>query len=91
MLRKVGIPLLALAGVLSAAIPTVSIARDRDDHHETFRGRDDWHVRGDRDRVGIGVYTTPVPVPVPAPAPAPAGYYDQYGVWHPYAYPQYGY
>lgn|SRR5215469_2222940 len=96
MLRKLGIPVLALAAALTAVVPTVSMARDRDDHHENFRGRDDRHERGDRDRdrddrwrSGVGVYSAPAPVAVPAPAPA--GYYDQYGVWHPYAYTPYGY
>jgi hypothetical protein len=38
----------------------------------------------------VGVYVAPTIV---APAPAANGYYDQYGVWHAYAYyPQpYGY
>jgi hypothetical protein len=89
--RKLGIPALALAAVLTAAVPGVTFARDRGDHHEVFRGREGW--RGDRgwdrdhDRgwnFGLGFYAAPVPVPVPAPAPA--GYYDQFGVWHPYYY-----
>ena len=97
MLRKLGIPILAMAAALAAAVPSVSLARDRDDHAEGFR-RD---VRGDRDHdrrswdFRTRTYAVPAPVPVPVPAPAPAaGYYDQYGVWHPYAaYPNgyYGY
>jgi hypothetical protein len=100
MLRKLGIPILAMAAALAVAVPSVTIARDRDDHrgddhHEAVRR--DFH--GDRDRfrggwnIGVGVYPAPVPVPV-APPPAPSGYYDQYGVWHPYVtYPNgyYGY
>ena len=94
MTKKIKIPALALAAALTATIPAVSMARDRDDHHEAVRGRDDRDFRWDRghDRggwnVGLGVYADPVPVPVatPVPAPAPTGYYDQYGVWHPYAY-----
>jgi hypothetical protein len=89
MLRKLGIPVLALAAVLMASIPAISMARDREDHHADVRARNDWHDR-DGLHLGIGVYTTPVPAPVPAPAPTPAGYYDQFGIWHPYAYPQYG-
>ena len=98
MLRRLGIPALALAAALSAAVPGVTMARDRDDHREAFQGnaevrdrdfdhdRDRDHDRDwDRDRgrwnLGFGVYGAPVP----APAPSPAGYYDQYGTWHPYA------
>lgn len=55
-----------------------------DEHFERgFRGDDG---RGyDRGfNVGVGVYAAPAPVPA-------NGYYDQYGVWHPYGYyDQYG-
>jgi hypothetical protein len=90
MLRKLGIPVLAIAAALAAAVPSVSMARDRDDHHEAVRR--DFHSDHDRFRGGwnVGIYAAPAPV-VPAPAPAPAGYYDQYGVWHPYAVYPYGY
>lgn len=90
MLKKLGIPTLALAMGLAVAAPAVTLARGRDDnrgrgveHHEVYRGRDDRGWRGgDRGRFnfGFGVYA----------APAPAGYYDQYGIWHPYVYGPYG-
>ncbi len=90
MLKRFGISTLALA----VAAPTVTLARDKDDHrggdsnrHEVYRGRDrdDQHFRGnDRFNFGVGAYAAPAPVV--APAPPAAGYYDQYGVWHPYAY-----
>lgn len=97
MLKKFGLSTLALAAALAVAVPTVSLAADRGgdhrggrdfDRHEDVR-RDD-HVRGRG--FGVGVYVAPTIV-APAPAPAANGYYDQYGVWHPYAYyPQpYGY
>jgi len=68
----------------------MTLAADRNDHRG---GRDFDHrvvVRG-RDRggfnLGLGFYAAPVPVP----APAAAGYYDQFGVWHPYGfYDQFG-
>jgi hypothetical protein len=97
MLKKLGISTMALAAALVVATPGVSLARDRDDHrggerHEIYRGRDGWRGRDwDRDRHGWSFgfgYAAPVPVPVPAPA---AGYYDQFGVWHPYAYYPNGY
>lgn len=80
MLKRFGISTMALAAALAVATPAVSLARDRDDHrggehHEFYRGRD-----GDHDRRGWGFgfgYTAPVPAP---------GYYDQFGVWHPYTY-----
>jgi len=83
---------MALAAGLAVAAPGVSLARDRDDHrgghHEVYRGREGWRNRDwDHDRRGWSLgfgYTAPVPVPV-APAPA-TGYYDQFGVWHPYNY-----
>ena len=84
---------MALAAALAVASPAVSLARDRDDHrggehHEVYRGRDGRDRGWDRDRgwgFGFGYNAVPVPVPTPAPAPA-AGYYDQFGVWHPYSY-----
>jgi hypothetical protein len=88
MVKRLGISTIALAAILAAAVPGVSLARDRDDHrggehHEVYRGHDRWRDRDwDRGRgssLGFG-YTAPVPVPVPAAA----GYYDQFGVWHPY-------
>jgi len=88
MSKRLGISTMALAAILAAAVPGVSLARDRDDHrggehHEVYRGHDRWRDRDwDRGRgssLGFG-YTAPVPVP----APAPAGYYDQFGVWHSY-------
>lgn len=94
MLKRLGIPTLALATAMAVAAPTVTLARDRDDHRggdfgrqESFRGRDDHDARfrgGDRFNFGVGIYA-PAPV-IPAPGPAAAGYYDQYGVWHPYGY-----
>ena len=94
MLKRFGIPTLALATVLAVAAPTVTLARDRDDHrggdfdrHEVFHSRDDHEARRRGLNFGVGVYAAPAPVITPAPAPA--GYYDQYGVWHPYTY--YGY
>jgi len=102
MLQKLGMKTLALAAALAAAVPGVTLARDHDnfrgrgpEHHEVYRGdwghRDrDWdHDRG-RWGFGFGVYTAPTPVPVPVPSPAANGYYDQYGVWHPYN-PYYSY
>jgi len=103
MLKRFGIPALALASALAIAAPTVTLAADRGGErggHEVarqdFRGRGDDHFdRGDRhfdrdDRgrfnFGVGFYANPVPVPVPVPAPVPSGYYDQYGIWHPYGY-----
>jgi hypothetical protein len=98
MLKRFGITTFALATALAVAAPTVTLARDRDDHRggdvgrqEAFRGRDDrgghfqdrddrdWGFRGgNRFNFGVGVYS--------APAPAAGGYYDQFGVWHPYGY-----
>ena len=100
MLKRFGIPSLALATLMAVAAPTITLARDRDDRgggrdfdrHDVVRDRDH-DRRSDRDdrfHFGVGVYTAPAPVIAPAPVPAPAaGYYDQYGVWHPYEY--YGY
>jgi hypothetical protein len=99
MLKKLGISTMALAAALAVAAPGVSLARDRDDHrggahHEVYRGHQagrDRHWDHDRDwdrrgwSFGFG-YTAPVPVPAPAP-----GYYDQFGVWHPYPYGYFGY
>ena len=92
MLKRMGISAVALAAALAVAMPAVSLARDRDDHRggehrEVYRGHDGWRDRdGDRDRHGWGFgLGFAVPVPVPARAPA-AGYYDQFGVWHPYTY-----
>jgi hypothetical protein len=91
MLKKLGISTMALAAALAVAAPGVSLARDRDDHrggehHEVYRGHEGWRDRDwDHDRRGWSFgfgYTAPAPV-VPAPA---AGYYDQFGVWHAYAY-----
>jgi hypothetical protein len=60
--------------------------------HEVIR-HDDRVWGGDRFGFGVGIYAAPAPV-VPAPvvtAPAAPGYYDQFGVWHPYGYyDQYG-
>jgi len=91
MLKRLGISTMVLAAALAVATPAVSLARDRDDHrggehHESYRGHDrdrdhDWD-RGRGWSFGFG-YTAPVPAPAPAPA---AGYYDQYGAWHPYSY-----
>jgi hypothetical protein len=103
MFKKLGITTLALAAALAVAAPTVTLARDRDDHH--FRGeerhevrRDVRHDRDDRyDRFrssgtrfnfGVGVYAAPRAY---APAPAATGYYDQFGNWHAYGfYDQWG-
>ena len=88
MFKKLGIPTLALATAMAVAAPTVTLARDRDDHRggdvgrqEALRGRDDrggGFRGGNRFNFGVGFYS--------APAPAASGYYDQYGVWHPYGY-----
>jgi hypothetical protein len=101
MLKRLGIPVLALAA-LTTIVPAVGMARDRDDHRggerqEAYRGHDDDRVRDrdwdrDHDRrgwnAGFGFNTAPVP----APAPVANGYYDQYGNWHPYVnYGRYGY
>ena len=79
MLKRFGIPALALASVLAIAAPTVTLAADRGGQ------------RFDRDdrggfNFGLGFYADPTPVPVPVPVPALSGYYDQYGIWHPYGY-----
>ena len=93
MLKKLGISTLALAAALAVATPAVSLARDRDDHrggerHEVYRGHDGWRGRDwDRDRHG---WSFGFGYAAPAPAP-PAGYYDQFGVWHPYTYYPNGY
>jgi hypothetical protein len=96
MLKRLGLSTLALAAAMAVAVPTASMAAERNDHrgrdfngrdndrHERVepRGRDDWRFRGgDRARVGVGFgfYNT-------APAPAANGYYDRFGVWHPYGY-----
>jgi hypothetical protein len=102
MLRRFGIPTLALTAALAVAAPTVTLARDRDDHrggntnsHESFHGRDNRSFDRDDRRVdrddhsrfnfGAGFYRGPVP------AQAASGFYDQYGVWHPYGfYDQFG-
>src|SRR5579884_986187 len=88
MLKRFGLSTLALATALAVAAPVMSMARDRDDihgrdadRHELYvpRGRDwDHDRRGVNFGVGVNV--------VPTPAPAVNGYYDQYGVWHPYGY-----
>ena len=112
MLKRFGIPVLALASALAIAAPTMSFARDsrgggearggREVARQDFRGgdndrhfdrddrqfdRDDRGFYGDRDdRFNFGFYANPVPVPVPTPTPYANGYYDQYGIWHPYSY-----
>ena len=97
MLKRFGLPTLALATAMAVAAPTVTLARDRDDHRGGDAGRHevvrrDFHGDHDRDfrggrgiNFGLGFYSAPAPVVAPAPAPA-TGYYDQYGVWHPYGY-----
>ena len=120
MMKRLGIPALALASVLAMAAPNLTLAAERGNQRgggnevarQDFRGgnneargnqnfdrgrqdfnrggqnfdRDDRHFdRDDRGgNWGVGVYTAPAPVI--APAPAAAGYYDQFGVWHPYGY-----
>ncbi len=103
MLKRFGIPALALASVLAITAPTVTLAADRGGERggrevarQDFRGRGDDHFdrggrRFDRDdrggfNFGVGFYADPTPVPIPVPVPAPSGYYDQYGIWHPYGY-----
>ena len=88
MLKKLGFKTMALAAGLAVAAPTISLARDRDDfrgrnveRNERFerRDRDDRGFR-DRDdrRFNFRYYA--------APAPAANGYYDRFGVWHPYGF-----
>jgi len=79
MFKKLGISTLALAAALAVAAPTASFARDRDDHRDRGRREVIVHRDTDRFRFGVGIV-----------APA-AGYYDQFGVWHPYGfYDQFG-
>jgi hypothetical protein len=93
MLKRFRIPTLALAASMAVAVPTFTFARDRGEsrgHEQAFRGRefhegheDRWRGEGFRrgySNLGFGVYAAP------APAPGANGYYDQYGVWHPYGY-----
>jgi hypothetical protein len=85
MLKKLGISTLALAATLAVAAPTASFARDRDDHRgdrrEVIEHRDHDGDRFVRDRghdgfrFGVGFNAAPA-----------AGYYDQFGVWHPYGF-----
>jgi hypothetical protein len=85
MLKKLGFKTMALAAGLAVAAPTISLARDRDDfrgrnvdRHERFERRD----RDDR-RFNLRFYS--------APTRRSDGYYDRYGVWHPYGfYDRYG-
>jgi hypothetical protein len=93
MLKRFGIPALALAGVMALASPAVTLAAGRDDHrgrggfeqNERFRDRDDHGARFDHRggfNFGVGIYAPPAPA---------NGYYDQFGVWHPYGfYDQFG-
>jgi hypothetical protein len=89
MLKRFGLKTLGLAAILAMAVPTLSVAAERGDHGRGDRGfevhgrdydhHEVYHVdRDHRGGFGIGIYA--------APAPAPAGYYDQFGVWHPYGY-----
>ena len=92
MLKKLGISTLALAAAMAVATPAATFARDRGDHGRGFERHDygrTYERRDFRDHapvfrdyvrpsVGFGVYVNP--------APAANGYYDQYGVWHPYGY-----
>ena len=84
MLRKLGIPTLAVAAALAMTAPAATFARDRDDHrgrsverHEEFRGHEFRAYDHDRGHFnfGVGIYA--------APAPAASGFYDRFGVWHP--------
>lgn len=91
MLKRFGIPALALASALAIAAPSVTFARGRDDYRGSGRDFDRHVVVRDRDHrggfnFGLGFYADPTPVPVPVPVPAPSGYYDEYGIWHPYGY-----
>lgn len=90
MLKKLGISTLALAAALAVAAPSASFARERDDHRGGRReviDRQEHRVDrfvGDRGREGVrlgfGFNVAPA-----------AGYYDQFGVWHPYGfYDQFG-
>jgi hypothetical protein len=89
MFKKLGISTLALAAVMAVAAPTASFARDRDDHrggerdsgrHAVIEHRDYGFRDHDRSRFGVGFNAAPA-----------AGYYDQFGVWHPYGfYDQFG-
>ncbi len=85
MLKKLRISTLALAAALAVAAPTLTFAQDRDgrrdDHRDVARveRRDDHRIvrGGDRSgfRFSFGINVAPA-----------AGYYDQFGVWHPYGY-----
>jgi len=82
MLKRFRVPTLALATALAVAAPTLTLARDRDDHRgaEHFEHRDDHRFVRDRGhdvRFGFGVGVNVAPA---------AGYYDQFGVWHPYGF-----
>ena len=84
MLKLFGLKTMALAAGLAVAAPTISLARDRDDsrgRREPVRNErvdHDRFVRRDHDYFRFNVRV--------APAPAVSGYYDQFGVWHPYGY-----
>jgi len=84
MKRRLGLATLALGTALAILTPATAMARDfHGDRHEAVRvDRGHWD-RGRSPAIGFGfgIYSTPAPVIVNPPA---AGYYDQYGVWHPY-------
>lgn len=75
MFKRFGIPTLALATLMAVAVPTVTLARDRDDRghgdfdrHEVARDHDDRRfVARDQFNLGVGVYAAPAPVIAPAP------------------------
>jgi len=98
-MKRFGIPAMVLAAA-ALVLPAASFARDRDDHFRGDRGRHEFFEHRDHDRdwrfrPGFNVYVGPAPVERFAPVVPTNGYYDQYGVWHPYAaangyYDQYG-
>lgn len=66
MFKKIRVPALALAAAMAVAVPTLTLAADRDDHHRRdFHRREVYRDHGrefrDRDRYG---------------------FYDRFGVWH---------
>ena len=97
MLKKLGIPTLALVTAMAVAAPAVTFARDNGDHRGGDVARHETAQRGTIAAAISGIATItlfagrPVQFGVgfvaPAPvAPAATGYYDQYGIWYRYGY-----